>query len=94
MVHSPLADVLGVNVLALDPRDRVDEPLNHLAHRVRLVLKAVVLRILPHHNDAVCLVVVENLWEMWEHDTMLPQSLQSGHLSRGVPFAGHTLLTR
>ncbi len=92
MVHSPLADVLGVNVLALDPRDREDEALNHLAHRVRLVLEAVVLRILPHHNDAVRLVVVENLWEMWEHDTMLPQSLQSGHLSRGVPFAGHTLL--
>jgi hypothetical protein len=31
---------------------------------------------------------------MWDHDTMLPQSLQSGHLSCGVPLAGHALLTR
>ena len=92
MIHPPLADVLGVDILTLDPRDREDEPLDHQAHRVRLVLEAGVFRIFPHGDNPVCLVVVENLGEMWEHDAMHFESLQSSHLSCGVAFAGHALL--
>lgn len=92
MVHSPLADVLGVDVLATNLGDRVDEPLNHLAHRVRLVLDAVVLRVLPHHDDAMLLVVVEDLRQVRVHDAMLSQTLESCHLRRRVPSAGRVLL--
>lgn len=93
MVHSPFADILRVDVLALDSRDREDETLNHLAHRVRLVLEGFVSRILPHDDDAACLVIVENLWQVREHYVMFPQSLQAGHLSRRVTFAGRIFLT-
>lgn len=62
MIHSPLPDVLRMNVLTSNPDDCEDEPLNHLAHRICLVFKAVVLRILPHDNNPSGLVVVEDLW--------------------------------
>ena len=87
MIHSPLADVLGVNIVTANLGDCVDEPLNHLAHRVRLVLERLVLRILPHHNDALRLVVVKDFGEVWEHDAVLSQPFQPCHLRCRVPPA-------
>ena len=76
-----------MNVLTSNPDDREDEPLNHLAHCVRLVREAVVLRILPHDDNPVRLVVVEDLRQMRDHDAMLSQPSQAGHLRCRVPPA-------
>ena len=82
-----------MNVLTSNPDDREDEPLNHLAHRVRLVREAVVLRVLPHDDNPVRLVVVEDLRQVRHHDAMFSQPSQAGHLSCGVPLTRDALLT-
>lgn len=82
-----------MNVLATNPSDRVDEPLNHLAHCVRLVLEAVVLLVLPHDDNPSCLVVIEDFRQVRNHDAVLSQSLQSCHLRRGVTLPRDALLT-
>lgn len=60
-----------MNVLTFDADNCVDESLNHLSHRVCLVLEVVVLRILSHDDNPSHLVVVEDLWQMWKHYAML-----------------------